>query len=121
MIDYIKLRGMDAKDFTYYYLDGLININDLDFENINLDLKACEDTCVYYIGYEASYYVKLFCIIINIQMDTLRIMTILTSIPIDEELEISYSDKVPICYSVVESIVKINTRKSKLIRMSVYL
>lgn len=54
-------------------------------------------------------------------MDTLRIMTILTSIPIDEELEISYSDKVPICYSVVESIVRINTRKSKLIRMSVYL
>ena len=121
MIDYIKLRGIDPKNFTYYYLDGLININALDFENINLDLKACEDTCVYCIGYELLYYVKRFCIIFNIQMDILRIMANLTSIPIDEEIEISYSHKVQICYSVIESIVKINTRKSQLIRMSVYL
>ena len=43
-----KLREINIKNCTYYYLDGLITINDLDFEN--LTFKSNADIFNYYLG-----------------------------------------------------------------------
>ena len=34
-----KLRETNIKNLTHYYLDNLIDINDLDFKNTKLDKK----------------------------------------------------------------------------------
>ena len=44
-----KLRERNIKSCTCCYLDDLININDIDFENIISDEKLYENTCVYYL------------------------------------------------------------------------
>ena len=36
MTDHQKLRETDIKTYTYHYLDNLVNIKNLDFNNINL-------------------------------------------------------------------------------------
>ena len=36
MIGYKKLGEIDIKGHTYHYLDNLININNLGFNNVNL-------------------------------------------------------------------------------------
>ena len=51
-------KQINIKNHTYYCLDGLININDWDFENIRLDKKSFEDTFTSYLGYEIPYSIK---------------------------------------------------------------
>lgn len=53
-----KLKEIYIKNYTYYYLYNMININDCYFENILLDKKSCEDPFIDCLGYKIPYSIK---------------------------------------------------------------
>ena len=47
------LKEIDIKNFTYYYFDDIIKIEDLDPGNILIDEKSHENILVYKISYKS--------------------------------------------------------------------
>ena len=45
-----ELNEINIKNRPYYYLDGMINIEDSDLDNILIDEKSCKNILVYYIS-----------------------------------------------------------------------
>ena len=46
-----KLKNMDIKNWTYCFLDDMINIKNFDSNKIKTDKKSYRNILVYYIGY----------------------------------------------------------------------
>ena len=47
---------------TYYYLNHISDIHDLDFENVILNKVLYEDLFIYYIRYKITYKLKILSI-----------------------------------------------------------
>ena len=47
-----KLKKINTKNRTCYYLHDLRKINDLDFKNIAIDEKSDKDIYIYYLRYK---------------------------------------------------------------------
>ena len=47
-----KLKEIDIKNFTSYYLDDIIKIEDVDLDDILIDEKSYENYLVYNISYK---------------------------------------------------------------------
>ena len=60
-----KLKEIDIRNSTCYYLDDTININDLHFDNLLIDQKSFEGILIYDIAYKNPYGVKPLCIYIK--------------------------------------------------------
>lgn len=60
----IKVEEINIDNFSYYYLDELINIKDPDFEKITVDQKSFEHFC-FYLGYKVSMPTKSLYIIFD--------------------------------------------------------
>ena len=58
-----NLKEINVKNWTYYYLDDLINVNFLDFRNIGIDKKLYKNIFMYYFRYKTPYTTKPFPII----------------------------------------------------------
>ena len=57
-----KVKEIDIKNQTYYFLDDTINIKNFDPNNIKIDEKSYKNILIYYIGYvtiKDSKYVKI--------------------------------------------------------------
>ena len=57
-----KIKDIDIKNHTYYFLDDIINIKTFDPNNIKIDENSYENILIYYIGYvtiKKSKYVKI--------------------------------------------------------------
>lgn len=50
-----KLKKINIKNRTCYYLHDLRKINDLDFKNIAVDEKSDIDIYIYYLRYKIPY------------------------------------------------------------------
>ena len=46
-----KIKDIDIKNHTYYFLDDIINIKTFDPNNIKIDEDSYENILIYYIGY----------------------------------------------------------------------
>ena len=51
-VDDRKLKEINTKNCIYYYLNNLININDLDFEKTIWNKKSYKDIFIYYFRYK---------------------------------------------------------------------
>ena len=60
-----KLTEINIKYCIYYYLNDLININDLDFEKIVLNKKLHEDIFIYWFRHKLPSGTKPFYIIFH--------------------------------------------------------
>ena len=60
-----KLKEIDIRNSTCYYLDDTININDLHLDNLLIDQKSFEGILIYDIAYKNPYRVKPLCIYIK--------------------------------------------------------
>ena len=49
-----ELKEIDIKNRAFYYFDDIINGTDINFSNILLDKKLCENISVYDISYKTS-------------------------------------------------------------------
>ena len=67
-----KLKEIDIKNFTSYYLDDIIKIEDVDLDDILIDEKSYENLLVYNISYK-NLIAKPLLIRFN-KMDLLEIM-----------------------------------------------
>ena len=57
-----KGKDKDIKNRTYYFVDDIINIKNLDLNNIKIDEKSCKNIFINYTGYvtiKDSNYVKV--------------------------------------------------------------
>ena len=57
-----KVKDIDIKNWTYYFLDDFINIKNFDLNNIKIDEKLHKNVLIYDIGYvtiKDSEYVKI--------------------------------------------------------------
>ena len=57
-----KVKDVSIKNYTYYFFNDLINIENFEPNNINIDEKSYKNTLIYYIGYvtiKDSKYVKV--------------------------------------------------------------
>ena len=57
-----KVKEIDIKNQTYYFLDDTINIKNFDPNNIKIDEKSYKNILIYYTGYvtiKDSKYVKI--------------------------------------------------------------
>ena len=52
-----KPEETNTKNYTYYYLDDLINIKDLDFKHIVLDEKY-KDSIIHYLRHTTPNHTK---------------------------------------------------------------
>ena len=58
-----KVKDIDIKNRTYYFLNYIININNFGYNNIKIDEKSCKNIFIYYIGYvtiKDSKYIKIY-------------------------------------------------------------
>ena len=46
------VKDISIKIRTYYFLNGIINIKNVDPNNTKIDEKSYKNTLIYYIGYE---------------------------------------------------------------------
>lgn len=69
---YEKLKEINIKIRTYYYLEDLIKINDFDFENNVWDENSNQDVFICYLGYKIPYNVKTLHIGAAARMKVLR-------------------------------------------------
>ena len=46
------VKDISIKIRTYYFLNGIINIKNVDLNNTKIDEKSYKNTLIYYIGYE---------------------------------------------------------------------
>ena len=46
-----KVKDTDIKNRTYYFLDDIISIKNVDPNNIKIDEKSYKIVLIYYIGY----------------------------------------------------------------------
>lgn len=60
-----KVREIDSKYRTHYFLDGITNIKDLDANKIKIDEKSYTNILICYVGYVTPNSVKPLCFIIN--------------------------------------------------------
>ena len=69
-----NIKQIDIKNWTYYFFDDMINIEDFESNLLKLNKKWCKNVDVYYIGYiiiknidhhENIYSVNPFCLIIG--------------------------------------------------------
>ena len=49
-----KFKEIDIKNRSCYYLDDIININDLDLYNILKDEKSYENISIYDVAYQTT-------------------------------------------------------------------
>ena len=56
---------MAIKNCTYYVLDEIINIKNLDLSNIKIQKKSYKNILIYYTGYVASNILKPLDLFIN--------------------------------------------------------
>ena len=57
-----KVKDISIKNYTYYFLDDIINIKNFDSNNIKVDEKSYKNVLTYYMGYvtiKDSKYVKI--------------------------------------------------------------
>ena len=50
-----KFKKIDIKNYTCYYFDDIININDLNLDNILIDGKSYENILIYNAANKTSY------------------------------------------------------------------
>ena len=58
-----KVKDIDIKNFTYYFFNDIMNIENFDRNNIKTDKKSYKNILIYYIGYvtiKDSKYVKIY-------------------------------------------------------------
>ena len=58
-----KVKDIDIKNRTYYFLNDIININNFGHNNIKIDEKSYKNSFLYYIGYltiKDSKYIKIY-------------------------------------------------------------
>ena len=46
-----KVKELNIKNQTYYFLDDMINIRNFHSNLLKIDKKPCKDIDIYYIGY----------------------------------------------------------------------
>ena len=46
-----KVKDINIKNRTYYFFNGIIDIETLDTNNIKIDEKSDKNILIYYIGY----------------------------------------------------------------------
>ena len=46
-----KIKDIDKKYQTYYFLNDIINIKNFDSDKVRIDEKSYENILIYYIGY----------------------------------------------------------------------
>ena len=46
-----KVKDIDIKNRTYYFLDDIIKLKNFDSSNIKIDEKSYKNILIYYIGY----------------------------------------------------------------------
>ena len=46
-----KVNQINLKNWTYYFYNDQINLNDFDASLLQIDKKDCKDIDIYYIGY----------------------------------------------------------------------
>ena len=97
---------------TYHYLDKLIKVNDLDFENIKLNKSSYEDTFTYYSWFKVLYCVNPFHIILD-----------KINIDLSEKYEEMWNKIINFIKlrKIIQMITMMNTSKSKLIPMMIYI
>ena len=47
----MSVKDVNIKNYTYYFLDDIINIKDFDPNNIKIDKKSYRNILICYIGY----------------------------------------------------------------------
>ena len=57
-----KVKGINIKNWTYYFFNDIIDIENFDPNNIKIDKKSCKNILIYYIGYVTicTYFPALF-------------------------------------------------------------
>ena len=56
-----KVKDIDIKNHTYYFINDAINVQNFNPNNIRTDEKSYENTRIYYIGYVTiKEYIKIF-------------------------------------------------------------
>ena len=48
-----KFRQIEIKNWTYYFYNDIINIEEFDSNLLKIDKKHCKGIDIYYIGYTA--------------------------------------------------------------------
>ena len=48
-----KFKQIDIKNWTYYFYNDIINIEEFDSNLLKIDKKHCKGIDIYYIGYTA--------------------------------------------------------------------
>ena len=46
-----KVKDINIKNRTYYFFNGIIDIETLDTNNIKIDEKSDKNILIYYVGY----------------------------------------------------------------------
>lgn len=60
-----RVKEINIKNCTYYFLNDMINIKKLDLNKIKIDGNSYESIFIYYIGYMTTNNVKRLHLIIN--------------------------------------------------------
>ena len=46
-----KVHDIKVKNWTYYFFNDIIGIENFDSSNMKIDEKSCKNILIYYIGY----------------------------------------------------------------------
>ena len=60
-----KVREIDSKNRTHYFLDYITNIKDLDANKIKIDEKSYTNILICYVGYVTPNSVKPLYLLVN--------------------------------------------------------
>ena len=78
-----KVKDIDIKNQTYYFFNGIININNFDPSNMKTDENSYKNILIYYIGYKTIKdlkYVKTYSVNPLYLIDDRKILVVSTYI-----------------------------------------